>query len=224
MARLSRLVVPGEAHYVIQRAHGGLGSAGVFVDAQDRADFEAALREAAAAEHVLVHAYALHPAEVQLLATPAQVQSLGRMLQALGRRYVSAYNRRHDRRGALWDGRFRCAVVEPGAHRLAALRLIDGQAGELGVSSAPHRTGGPRDPLLTDPPEVWQLGNTPFEREAAYLALLNQGLPSETAQALRRAALGGWVAGSAAFAARIAESSARPAGPRPRGRPRLSQS
>lgn len=220
MARLRRLELPGQAHYLIQRAHGALVERGVFADAIDRSQFLAALAEAAKAEAVQVHAYALLPHELQLLATPAEAGALGRLMQALGRRYVSAYNRRHGHRGSLWDGRFRCAVVEPGATRLAVLQLVDGQSAEPGLTSAAPRTGGPRDPLLTDPPEWWALGNTPFEREAAYRARLQQGLPATLAQALRRAALGGWAAGSAAFAAQVAEATARPAQPRRRGRPR----
>jgi putative transposase len=217
MARMPRLVLAGHAHHVIQRGH---GERPVFVDGEDRAAYLAALREAAATEEVSVHAWALLEREVQLLATPAEAAGLGRMMQALGRRYVSAYHRRHGSRGTLWDGRFRCAVVEPGATRLTVLRLIDGLAPEPGLTSAPQRTGGARDGWLRDPPEVWHLGNTPFEREAAYGALLAEGLPADTAAALRRAALGGWVSGSAAFAASVAALTSRPARPRAKGRPR----
>ena len=220
MARLRRLELPGQAHYLIQRAHGALAERGVFADAIDRSQFLAVLAEAAKAEAVQVHAYALLPHELQLLATPAEAGALGRLMQALGRRYVSAYNRRYGHRGSLWDGRFRCAVVEPGATRLAVLQLVDGQSAEPELTSAAPRTGGPRNPLLTDPPEWWALGNTPFEREAAYRARLQQGLPATQAQALRQAALGDWAAGSAAFAAQVAEVTARPAKPRSRGRPR----
>ncbi len=220
MARLPRLVLPGHAHYVIQRGHSGQP---VFADAADRTAFLAALREAAAAEQVLVHAYALLDTEVQLLATPATAPGLGRMMQAVGRRYVSAYNRRHARTGTLWDGRFRCAVVEPGATLLAVLQLIDVATADPARTSAGHRTGGLRDHSLSDPPEIWSLGNTPFEREAGYGALLQRGLPAAQSAALRRAALGGWTAGSAAFAAAASVLAARPAVPRPRGRPRLSR-
>ena len=219
MARLPRLALPQHAHYIIQRGHSGRA---VFADAEDRADYLAALRAAAAQSQVQLHAWALLEGEVQLLATPALGPSLGQMLQAVGRRYVSAYNRRHGRSGTLWDGRFRCAVVEPGAMRLAALSLIDGQSPEPGITSASHRLGGPPDSALADPPEVWQLGNTPFEREAAYRALLVQGLPASVAEALRRAALGGWAAGTPAFAAQVAEAAARPALPRAKGRPPLA--
>ncbi len=216
MARLARLVVAGQAHLVLQRGHNG---ARVFVDAADRATYLMALREAAAAEAVQVHALALLDSEVLLLLTPAEPAALGRFMQAVSRRYVSAYNRRHGRSGTLWDGRFRCGPVEPGHVRLDALRWIDGQSHEAGVSTAAQRTGEVRDTLFSDPPEYWQLGNTPFEREAAWRALLAAGLPATRAEALRRAASGGWAAGSAAFATQVAEASGRPARPRPRGRP-----
>ncbi len=222
MARLRRLEWPGQAHLLIQRAHGALGEAGVFVDAIDRGRFLAALNDAARSQAVQVHAYALLPKELHLLATPTEPGALGRLMQALGRQYVSAYNRRHGHRGSVWDGRFRCAVVEPGALRLAALQLVDGLSEEPGCTSRGPRTGGPRDPLLTDPPEWWALGNTPFDREAAYRARLLQGLPAVHALALRQAALGGWAAGSAAFAAEVAAATARPARPRARGRPRIA--
>ena len=219
MARLRRLEWPGQTHYLIQRAHGALGEAGIFTDAFDRAQFLDALTAAARAETVQVHGYALLTNEVQLLATPSEAGALGRLMQALGRRYVSAYNRRHGHRGSVWDGRFRGAVVEPGADRLAALLLVDGQSAEPGWTSRGPRTGSPPDPLLNDTPEWWALGNTPFEREASYRARLLHGLPPAQTQALRQAALGGWAAGSAAFVAAVAAATARPAQPRPRGRP-----
>jgi putative transposase len=73
--------------------------------------------------------------------------------------------------------------------------------------------------MLVDLPEVWQLGNTPFEREAAYRTLLVQVALRDAPQ-MRAAALGGWVIGSPAFQAQLAVLEGRPARPRPRGRPR----
>ena len=123
MARLPRLVVPGQAHFVIQRSHGGQAA---LAEVADRETLAQLLTQTAAAEQVQVHAAALLDAEVQLLCTPPDAQALSRMMQAVGRRYVSAYNQRHRRSGALWDGRFRCAVVQGGATLLEVLCHIDG--------------------------------------------------------------------------------------------------
>lgn len=220
MARLPRLVLPGQAHWLIQRAHGGRV---VLADEADRTLYLTALREAAANEGVLLHAHALLPTEVQLLATPATATALARLMQAVGRRFVAAHHKRHGGSGTLWDGRFRCAVVEPGVTRLAVLLLVDGAdtaATEAPpATSAGHRSGGQHHSHLVDPPEYWQLGNTPFDRETAYRRLLAAGVPAERAQSLRRAALGGWPLGSAGFAQALASATQRPAAPRPRGRP-----
>jgi putative transposase len=217
MARLPRLALADQAHLVLQRALPGQNA---FADDGDRRAYLDALAGAARAAPVAVHAYALLEHEVLLLLSPREPAALSLAMQAVGRRYVAAFNRRHARRGTLWDGRFRCAVVEPGPALLDALLYVDGQSERPGLTSAAHRTSGTREPLLRDPPPYWTLGNTPFEREAGYRALLARGLRAETADQLRAAALGGWVYGSAAFAAGLEPAAARPLRPRARGRPR----
>ncbi|MDP3086205.1 MAG: transposase, partial [Rubrivivax sp.] len=219
MARLPRLAIPGHPHYLILRGHSGQA---VLTDDADRELFLAALREACSQHGVAVHAYALLDNEVQLLLTPPTAAALSRCVQALGRRYVPAFNRRHGRSGTLWDGRFHGAVVEAGARLLTVLLLIDGLGGaEPGAasalqSSAAHRLGRQRQAWLVDPPELWQLGNTPFEREAAYGRRLSQGLGSTELDALRQAALRGWGIGSPDFLGAQAGSAGRPLQPRPR--------
>ena len=248
MARLPRLVVAGQAHCVVQA---GLAGLPIFVDSTDSDHYLATLLAAAAAENCQVHAWALLDDEVRLVVTPATAPALARLVQAVGRRYVSAYHRRHGSSGTLWSGRFRSAVLEPGAAVLDALRWVDGAraAAERGGESegagagTPASTGyaaratvslaisPPRTSAalrsssaarvgLVDPPEVWALGNTPFEREAAYSALLAAGLPRSREQWLRKAVMGGWAAGSAPFAADLGAVLDRPTRPRSAGRPK----
>lgn len=216
MARLPRLALAGHAHWLIQR---GASGRSVFADDVDRHGYLAALREVAALEQVQVHAYALLDAEAHLLLRPPEAGSLSRLMQAHGRRYVSAYHRRHGGSGTLWDGRFRCAVVEPGPPLLEVLALIDGLAGPEGISSRASRSGAGAPGLVVDPPEFWTTGNTPFEREQAWRARVSDGLPAARASGLLGAAAGGWVIGSAAFASEVSTLTGRPSRPRPRGRP-----
>ncbi len=217
MARLRRLVLPGHGHWVIQR---GLDTRPIFADARDREAYRGALRTAATEGGVSLLAWALLDDEVQLLAVPADASALGRLMQAVGRRYVSAYHRRHGGAGTLWDGRYRCAVVEPGPTLLALMASIDSQSAEAGHTSAAARLSGVGDSRPTDPPEYWQLGNTPFEREAAYRRCMAEGIPAGRAAAMRKAALGGWAVGSAGFADSLVGTDDRPAAPRQAGRPR----
>ncbi|MFN9141704.1 MAG: metallophosphoesterase, partial [Betaproteobacteria bacterium] len=111
-------------------------------------------------------------------------------------------------------------VDAAGAPLLAVLLLVDSLAAAPGHSSAGHRSGQPerRVPLI-DPPEVWALGNTPFERESAWRRRLDEGLAPAQRQGLLDSVAGNWAIGSAGFARALAEKTARPARPRPRGRP-----
>jgi len=225
MARLRRLVVPGQVHHLVQRGH---NAQPVFVDDEDRRLYLAALQDALRGHAVVLHAYALLDNQVQMLLRPPSESALSRMMQALGRRYVAGFNRRHGRSGTIWEGRFRAGVVQDGAHTLQGLLLVDGAACRHGLaaspqtsrwSSAPHRLGLCRDPLVTDPPEFWRLGNTPFEREAAYAALLGQGLADAQVRHIEHAAASGWAIGSSQFLSDIEQQIGRPVRPRPKGRP-----
>jgi putative transposase len=150
-------------------------------------------------------------------------------MQSLGRGYVSAFNRRHARRGALWDGRFRCSVLQVQTALLDATVLIEnlpvehdlvGRAQDWPWSSARHHLGHSRDPLITEHSVYWAIGNTPFERESAHANLLRDGLTSARHDALLLALKRGHAVGDATFIAAMAEESGRPVGPRQRGRPK----
>lgn len=225
MARLPRLVVAGLPHLVIHR---GLNNQAVFVDDTDRALYLKTAAVAAREAGVAVHAYGLFAGEVRLLVTPTHAPALGAMMQAIGRRYVRAFNLRHGRSGTPWEGRFRSTVVEPAA-LLACLRFaegsdIDGTALASAAETPPwssvaHHLGRAADGLVSEHEAFWALGNTPFEREAAYRNLLATPVPSVEREAIRDAALKGWAWGCAAFVARLGDATARRPRPLRRGRP-----
>jgi putative transposase len=222
MARLRRLSLPGVVHYVLQRGH---NHGAITHNAEDSERLLQTLREAALGSGVVLHAFALTATELRVLATPDSATGISRMMQALGRRYAAAFNRRHGRRGALWEGRFRSALIEAGEPTLQALRQLDAAAAAdmpdgVERSSLPHRTGGRRDAALIDPPEYWHLGNTPFDRESRYRQLLAEPPAAAVDSALRRAVEGAWAYGSPTFLQGLAADTDRPAAPRPRGRPR----
>lgn len=225
MARLPRLAIAGLPHHVIQRGH---NRQAVFADDEDRRAYLAALREAAALQRVAVHAYVLMDDHVHLLVTPPQAGALSKVLQAIGRRYVSAFNRRHGRVGTLWDGRFRATVLENGPHVLTCMRYIEQNpqrlvpptaATDYPWSSAAHHLGQHRDSLVTDHAVYWALGNTPFERELGWRHLLDEPLSVAEVYAHTDSALKGWAMGSGAFLANLGATTERPMAPRPRGRP-----
>ncbi|HRH18593.1 MAG TPA: transposase [Aquabacterium sp.] len=221
MARLPRLECPSFPHLVVQRVVSGVP---LTVDQVDQQWLWQCLLEAGRAHDVAVHAYVLMPDHFYVLATPAGVGALGAFMQSVGRRYVATYNRRHARQGSLWAGRFRATVIDPARYLLDAMVFIESQpwqhehqASTPGpVATVPSSLGQHlnrrTDPLVSDHAAFWALGNTPFDREAAWRKRLEQGLSAESAAALAQAADKGWVRGDEAFV-RLLQQQASSGGP-----------
>jgi putative transposase len=225
LARLARLTIAGLPHHVIQLGH---NRQAVFVDDADRRRYLEFLRDAALDSSVGIHAYVLLPERVHLVATPKKEDALSRMMQRLGRRYVGAFNQRHVRLGTLWEGRFRCSVLEPARYLLECMTEIElkpvrhglvAEAAAFSWSSAAHHCGVRHDPIIVEHPLFWALGNTPFEREAAYLTIMQRVLTREEDPAIDGATLKGWALGSKLFVDRHTDLTGRRLTPLPRGRP-----
>ena len=226
MARLPRLGVARWPHLLMQQVHEGQFLARDDTDRQALAD---ALREAARAHGVAVHGYHLGTEAMTLVATPDAADGLSLMMQAVGRRYVAGFNRRHGRQGGLWAGRYRGTVIDPARYVLDALVLVETReaAPQVGAashgsawSSAGHHLGLRTDPLVTDPAAFWALGNTPFERQAAWRHRLADGLSADRIHELTQAMLKGWAVMSPEQEAALSVDLGRRLSPRPRGRPR----
>jgi putative transposase len=229
LARLPRLTVAGFPHHVIQR---GNDRRAIFIDDADRERYLASLRDVASQCGLLVHAYVLMPNHSHLLVTPHAAGDVGRTMQALGRRYVRWFNDRHARTGALFEGRYRSTVVEADRYLLACMRymelnpvragLVDEPAG-FRWSSHRHHIGLTVDPLITDHALYWALGNTPFERQAAYVRLFDHDMPGDELDAIRRCTQGGWLLGRREFSTQLGAALRRPF-PGSAGRPKLKHS
>lgn len=225
MARLPRIVIAGHAHHVLQRGHDG---GPIVRDDEDRRRWLALLRDAVASQRVSLHAWVLLDDHFHLVATPPEAQALGRMVQSLTRRHAAAFNRRHARRGTLWEGRYRASLVQPGAWLADALVYVEQHPARAGLvsaaadwtwSSAQHHLGMVRDPALGEAAAWWALGNTPFEREASWQRRLTEGLDERTVLRITNATRRGWPIGEPDFLAALQATVPQRLAPRPRGRP-----
>lgn len=229
MARLPRLVVPHQAHHILQC---GIDRQAIFRDVDDHTRFLAWLREAARQFKVAIHAYALVPNQWQLLATPSDEAGLGRMMQWIGRHYVPYFNGKYTRSGTLWQGRYKATVIDAEKYFLSCSLYVELSPARHGFpasdftypwSSLAHHVGLKVDPLVTDHALYWALGNTPFGREAAYRALIEQGLSARELDMFDGAMLKGWAFGSETFRAQISKQANRRVAPTKRGRPAKSK-
>jgi putative transposase len=229
MARQPRVAIAGFPHHVVQR---GNNRQEIFRDAADCERFLALLGELAVAHRTAVHAYTLMPNHVHLLVTPVEALSLSRLMQALGRSYVRWFNTRHGRSGTLWEGRFRASVIESERYLFSCCRYIELNPVRAGLvvdpaqyrwSSHAHHIGLRTEPLIEEHPLVWSLGNTPFDRQAAYRRLFDQAPVESEVDLLRSAIQGGWAVGGEQFRSAVSEIAGRRLTRRPRGRPTTSR-
>jgi len=206
MPRGPRLDAPDTLHHVMVR---GIEGRAIFRDDQDRDDFLRRLGAVAAATHLAVYAWALVPNHLHLLvrtgATP-----LARAMRSLLTGYAGAFNRRHRRRGHLFQNRYKSVVVEAEpyllervryihlnplrAHVLPDLRALDryaytGHAVLLGRRECP---GQDTASVLS------RFASRPARARRAYRAFLRAGIPQGRRPDLQGGglvrSLGGWAA------------------------------
>jgi putative transposase len=225
MARLPRLTLPGYPHHVIQR---GNNRQAIFAKTADYQRLLDLLDDNARQFDVAIHAYVLMSNHFHLLVTPQSSDGLPQMMQAVGRRYVRYFNDSQQRSGTLWEGRYRSTLIQTERYLLACMVYIDlnpvraglvAQAADYPWTSHGHYIGRQMDKLVTPHPLVWELGNTPFAREAAYAELVQAGVNPVHQTALTQATLSGWALGEPDFVADLQKRTQRRVAKGQAGRP-----
>jgi putative transposase len=215
MARLPRLTLPGYAHHVIQR---GNNRQPIFASPLHYQTLLEMLGEYARSFHVAIHSYVLMGNHFHLLVTPETADGVPHMMQALGRRYVRYFNDAQNRSGTLWEGRYKSTLIQAESYLLACMAYIDLNPVRAGMvahpqdypwSSYAHYAGLRSDALITPHALVWQLGNTPFAREAAYAHWVQAGVSAVHQAELTESALSGWALGSPDFVAELKKTTER---------------
>jgi putative transposase len=210
MARHPRLILSDVAVHVVQR---GNNRSACFRADGDYLTYLALLRHLSSKYACAVHAYCLMTNHVHLLLTPTEQQACGYLMRDLGRCYVRYFNRRHERSGTLWEGRFRSCMAESARYVLACYRYIElnpvraGMVAEPGAylwSSYAGNSGLRSDTLLRAHSEYLALSDRQDGRCAEYRRLLGLGLEKSLLDSIREATQGGYPLVSDAYKLRLA--------------------
>ena len=191
------------------------------------------IEEHAREHRVAIHAYVLMSNHFHLLATPETAEGIPKMMQAVGRRYVRYFNQRQGRTGTLWEGRYKSTLIQAERHLLACMAYIDLNPVRAGIALEPgdypwsshgHYVGLRNDRLVSPHPIYWELGNTPFARDAAYADLVRAGISVQQQRALTDSALRGWALGEADYVADLQRRTQRRVSKTRAGRPPAAKS
>jgi putative transposase len=233
MPRRARSAQAGRCYHLCQRGHAG---AAFCLDGQDRSDYIAVFMQAALGRGLWVHAWSVLDREAHWLVTPQRPDALSSVMQQLGRRYVRGFNRRWRRSGSPWDGRYRSYWIDGQAYGLSVAHWMESLPARQGFCEHPQdwlwsSAGVLRGVRPAPSPgafraleSYWALGNTPFEREAAYTALADRSLGPDLLEAMQRGLSQGRPVLSAAVWQSLEEDERQAWVRRPRGRPRIERS
>src|SRR5687768_9041924 len=225
MARQPRYASPRLPQHVVQR---GNNRRRIFCEDGDYQFFRECLLSANQRFGCLVHAYVFMPNHVHLLISPDESKSISRAMQAIGRRYVPGFNRRHGRTGALWEGRYRATVVDSARYLFTCQRYIElnpvraglaAEASSYRWSSFAANALGKVDELVCPHELYTALSTSPARRQEAYRALFDSPVAEPELRKIRDATSKGWALGDDSFRDRVSKRGRRanplPPGPRP---------
>jgi putative transposase len=120
MPRRARLDAPGTLQHVIVR---GIEKRRIVDDDQDRSDFVERLGQLSKEMRTPVYAWALMPDHAHLLLRSGP-QGLSALMRKLLTGYAVRYNKRHQRRGHLFQNRYKSIVVEEERYFRELVRYI----------------------------------------------------------------------------------------------------
>jgi putative transposase len=218
--------VPDVAVHIVQRGH---DRRDCFRHDTDFLVYLANIKELSGKVGCALHAYCLMTNHVHLLVTPAKMDSCARLMRNLGQRYVQYFNRRYERSGTLWEGRFWSCLVDSASYVVGCYRYIERNPVRAGMVATPHAyrwssylgNGGlSPNQLLTPHAEYLALSDDETARQAAYRTMLSEEDDPVFLAAIRDATNGGFGMIGEALKSRLppqaqARLERKPSGPRP---------
>ena len=215
MARHPRIVVPGVALHVRQRAN---DRQPCFRQDNDRLAYLSMLRDYARLRQCAVHAYCLMTNHVHLLVTPLDTVGCALMVRDLGRCYAGYFNRRYQKMGALWQHPFRSCLVDSAEYVLACYRYIERNPVRARMVERPEQfpwssyagnAGLRRDELLSPHDEYLALGRDEAALHRLYRGLLSDEDSIDSLEAMRGATHTGFPLVGPQLKAQLAEAGVR---------------
>lgn len=193
MTRRPRLVLPAVPLHIIQR---GNNRNPCFASETDYLVYLSLLRQYAATSACQIHAYVLMTNHVHLLLSSGSRNGPSILMRRLGQHYVQYFNRRYQRSGTLWEGRFRSCLVEQERYLLICHRYIElnpvrakmvSEPGAYPWSSFRANALGEENLVITPHVVYAGLGLHAAERRSAYRHLFQEVMSEQLLEQIRYA-------------------------------------
>jgi len=97
----------------------------LFNDQEDYKNFLNILQDLSSNISIDIHSYVLMPKYFEFIATPKEADTLSKFMQSLGRRYVGYFNKKYNRTGTIWEGRYKSSLVEAELYLFKIMSYIE---------------------------------------------------------------------------------------------------
>ena len=210
MGRKERLFVDDIALHIGIK---GINEELIFKDEEDYQFYRSLLEELSTQMRVAMHAYSLMPSEIHFLSTFADKDVLSRFMQSLSLKYVSYFNKKYQRSGTLWQGRYKSSLVED-RYILDVMYYINSLAGEEDRKS----------PFLQEHEVYKLLGKDSHDRSLVYAKRFShKTLLDETRNFIETSLKKQTLTGSLAFYKKLENITGQTLLAKKRGRPKKDQ-
>lgn len=171
MARKVRVFVENLSQHVLLKSLNGLT---IFKDKSDYETFKLILKELNFNYSIEIHAYVIMPQYFEFLATPKFADALPKFMQSLGRLYVGYFNKKYNRTGTLWDGRYKSSLIEDGNYLFDVMKHIEQLAPrDYEFSSIQKNLFNKSDSIVSQHNLYKKLAYTDAQRLEKYLNFFN---------------------------------------------------
>ena len=188
-----RSLLPGYPLHVLQRGH---NRSRCFTTDADHGLYLGLLQEYSKRHACPIHAYVLMTNHIHMLVTPPDIPAISRLMRDVNQIYGQSLNRKNDRCGSVWQGRFKASLVDSKAYFLTCQRYIELNPVRAGMvvepggyawSSYGTNGEGRASTFVTPHRRYLELGTSPGSRQAFYRGLFGEVIPEEEISKIRTA-------------------------------------
>lgn len=173
MARKVRVFIENAPQHVILKS---IDNIALFKDELDYRTFIDILKELNANHEMDIHSYILLPRYFEFVATPKHADALSKFMQSLGRKYVGYFNKKYNRSGTLWEGRYKSSLIEDKNYLFDVMKYIEQKANtNYAFSSVGKNLLGKADSIVSQNELYKKLGYTDIKRLEKYSQFFYSG-------------------------------------------------
>ena len=178
---------------------------------KDDSDFQLlynVIKKAKEKHKVKLYSYSMTHNHTHLCVHTPEQDNISEFMRDVNGQFAQQYNRKHNRCGHFWGGRYSSNLIESDSHFLNTLFYLDLQMIRAGVVADPRHWSrssysyyayGEKDPIVDLHPDYTKFANNPQKRQLTYRSMVKQKIKEKSLLQKRKIITQGIITGSYEF-------------------------